>query len=132
MISTLEKWLPGKPLEAWLTGLNIPYWGIYVSIEERGYYRFIEFLIRKGAHFFHFSLLALAMYAVLPIRKYRMLGAAFLTLLVAISDEAHQSLTSGRTASTQDVMLDMAGAITALLLFRTIKRWKTKNPLKEF
>ena len=116
LVSELEKWLPGKPLESLLATLEIPYWGIKVSIAERGYYEFVEFLIRKSAHFFTFGLMALVIYAVLPKWNFRKVTAAFLTLLVAISDEVHQSLTEGRTASSQDVMLDTAGAVTVLIL----------------
>lgn len=134
LVPELEKWLPGKPLESLLATLEIPYWGIKVSIAERGYYEFVEFLIRKGTHFFTFGLIAIVIYAVLPKWNFRKVIAAFLTLLVAIIDEVHQSLTSGRTASSQDVMLDMAGAVTALILlhfFTIVKHSRTKKSAKE-
>ncbi|TQR21635.1 VanZ family protein [Psychrobacillus vulpis] len=121
LLPILEKWLPNKPFESLLSKLQIPYWGIMVSIDERGYYRFIEFLIRKGTHFFYFGVIALAIYAALPRFKYRIFTAGVLTMLFAIADEFHQSLTSGRTASAQDVMLDTAGAFTALLLWTCIQ-----------
>lgn len=131
IIPDLQKWLPGKPLESLLSKLEIPYWGITVSVEERGYYYFIEFLLRKGAHFFIFGCIATAIFAILPRFKNRLLIAAFITLLIAISDEYHQSLTGGRTPSAQDVILDMAGAVTALIfiglslkIFRAKKRKK--------
>lgn len=122
LIPTLEKWLPGKPLEGLLAKIEIPYWGITVSVQERGYYYFVEFLLRKGAHFFIFGFIATAIYLVLPKLKNRIFLAGFLTLLVAIGDEYHQSLTGGRTPTTQDVILDMAGAITALILISLIVR----------
>lgn len=120
LIPTLQNWLPGKPFEFLLSKLQIPYWGITVSVEERGYYYFIEFLLRKAAHFFIFGFLALAIYAVLPKRMPRTLIAALLTLCLAIADEYHQSLTGGRTPSLQDVLLDMAGAVSALLLLQVL------------
>ncbi|MGG0670228.1 VanZ family protein [Lederbergia citrisecunda] len=52
--------------------------------------------MRKAAHFFMFGLLA-------------------------IGDEFHQSLTDGRTQSSQDVLLDMAGACTFLIGYRFIQ-----------
>lgn len=116
LVPELEKWLPGKPLESLLATLKIPYWGIQVSIAERGYYEFVEFIIRKSAHFFTFGLIAIVIYAVLPKRRFRKVIAVFLTLIVAITDEVHQSLTAGRTASLQDVMLDLTGAVTVLIL----------------
>ena len=135
LVPELEKWLPGKPLESLLATLKIPYWGIQVSIAERGYYEFVEFLIRKSAHFFTFGLIAIVIYAVLPKLRFRKVIAAFLTLIVAITDEVHQSLTAGRTASLQDVMLDLTGAITVLILLHfsmRVKHSKTKNTSKFF
>lgn len=131
LVSTLEKWLPNKPFESFLSHFQIPYWGILVSIEERGYYLFVEFLIRKGTHFLYFGMIALAVYAALPKFKYRVLTAAILTMLFAIADEFHQSLTSGRTATAQDVMLDTAGAISALLLWKFIKTLQQRKIAKE-
>ncbi|MHA6259813.1 VanZ family protein [Sporosarcina sp. CAU 1771] len=120
IIPTLEKWLPGKPFESILSKLAIPYWGIEVSIDERGYYYFIEFIIRKSAHFIIFGLVALSVYFVLPKYNYRTLLALLLTIGLACLDEFHQSLTGGRTPSMQDVLLDTAGAVTALFLVRII------------
>ena len=134
IVPELEKWLPGKPLESVLSKLEVPYWGIMVSVEERGYYDFVEFLLRKSTHFFGFGFIAIAVYSVLPKHRYRILTAAFITFLIAIADEYHQSLTSGRTQSFQDVMLDTAGAITALIVLRFIllvTRRKTKKSAKE-
>lgn len=130
LIPVLEKWLPGKPLESFLSVFQIPYWGILVSIEERGYYPFVEFLIRKGTHFFYFGVIALAIYAALPKFNYRILTAVILTLLFAVADELHQSFTSGRTASAQDIMLDTAGAITALLILTFLRRIKRRKSAK--
>lgn len=135
LIPFLEKWLPGKPLESLLSKLQIPYWGITVSIEERGYYYFIEFLLRKSAHFFIFGFLALAIYSVLPKHTFRIYTAAIITLFIAFGDEFHQSLTGGRTPSFQDVILDTAGAVTALILLHFvliyINRRNQKNPLRD-
>ncbi|MFF2753757.1 VanZ family protein [Psychrobacillus sp. NPDC058041] len=131
LVGTLEKWLPNKPFESFLSHFHIPYWGILVSIEERGYYPFVEFLIRKGTHFCYFGMIALAVYAALPRFKYRTLSAAILTMLFAIADEFHQSLTSGRTATSQDVMLDTAGAITGLLIWKLIKTIKQRKFAKK-
>jgi VanZ family protein len=131
IVPDLEQLLSSKPLESLLTKLEIPYWGIKVSIEERGYYAFIEFLIRKSAHFFTFGLIAFAIYAVLPKWNFRILTATFITFLVAVTDETHQSLTAGRTASFQDVMVDMMGAVTVLSLLRFSMHIKTKKSAKE-
>ena len=120
LIPNLEEWLPSKPLESQLEKLQIPYWGKIISVEERGYYPFVEFLLRKAAHFFTFGLLAIAVYNVLPKIRYRTLVALFLTLALAIGDEYHQSLTGGRTPSSHDVLLDMSGAFTFLIVYLII------------
>ena len=120
LIPKLEKLLPGKPLEGTLSRLEIPYWGTTVSVEERGYYYFIEFLLRKSAHFFIFGFLSVAIYLILPKTWLRTIIAAFITLLVAVGDEYHQSLTGGRTPSAQDVLLDMSGAVTFLIILRIL------------
>lgn len=127
MHEMLKAYLPNKPQESFLSIFQIPYWGILVSVEERGYYAFIEFLIRKGTHFICFGLIGLAIYIALPKVQYRKLIAVMITMLLANADEFHQSFTSGRTASLQDVMLDTSGAIAALGLlsiFQWLKRRK--------
>lgn len=120
IVPTLQTLLPDKPLENQLTKLHVPYWGTTISVEERGYYYFVEFLLRKSAHFFIFGLLALAVYYVLPKFRQRTAVAFMITVGFAMADEYHQSLTGGRTASVQDVILDASGAITFLLIFRLL------------
>lgn len=130
IVPMLEKWLPNKPFEDALSIFKIPYWGMIVSVEERGYYYFLEFLIRKSGHFFFFGIVAAAIYSLLPKKSSRFTIAALLTLLIAIGDEYHQSLTGGRTPSLQDVMLDMAGALTILSIiwvFLVLKNKKKKK-----
>jgi len=132
LIPTLEKWLPSKPLEAPLSKLEIPYWGKTISVEERGYYYFVEFLMRKSAHFLIFGVLATIIYWIIPAaRPKRMLIAFLLTTAFAIADEYHQSLTGGRTPSRKDVLLDMSGAATFLFLIQIFPHKKIKKkPIK--
>lgn len=124
MQDILKAWLPNKPLESFLSIFQVPYWGILVSVEERGYYAFVEFLIRKGTHFIYFGIIALAIYIALPQFKYRKVTTVMVTMLLAVADEFRQSFTSGRTASLQDVLLDTTGAIAALLLMSFFQRLK--------
>lgn len=131
IVPMLQKWLPNKPFEAALSIFKIPYWGITVSVEERGYYYFLEFLIRKSGHFFFFGFIAVAIFSLLPKKSSRFTIAALLTLLIAIGDEYHQSLTGGRTPSLQDVMLDMSGALTALLIIKVSLTFKNKRRRKK-
>ncbi|QUG40581.1 VanZ family protein [Psychrobacillus sp. INOP01] len=126
LIPLFEDFLVAKPLEAPLQKLEIPYWGRTISVEERGYYHFVEFVIRKSAHFFLFGLVALVFYGVLPKVRYRFLLAMLSTLVLAIADEFHQQLTGGRTPSWQDVFLDMSGALTFLCVFICVKCMRQK------
>lgn len=127
IVPLLQKWLPNKPLEGILSTLAIPYWGITVSVEERGYYYFVEFLIRKSAHFLFFASIASFVFSILPKKSSRFVIAALITLLIAIGDEYRQSLTGGRTPSIQDVFLDMAGAVTALTIIWIFSRFKKRK-----
>lgn len=136
LIPTLQQLFPHKPLEGLLSQLQIPYWGRTISIEERGYYYFLEFLIRKAAHFFVFAAIASAIFYLFSKHPYRFFYAITGSLLLACGDEFHQSLTGGRTATLYDVALDMFGALTALFVIalwlivqKTIRRrqFKTKN-----
>ena len=53
----LEKYLTGKPFETFLERFSLDYSGSEISIQAVGYYKFLEFFIRKGAHSFRkFSL----------------------------------------------------------------------------
>lgn len=133
LIPTLEKYLPSEPFKGILSHLQIPYWGTYVSVEERGYYPFIEFLLRKGAHVLIFGMIALAVLNFLP--KPKLWLAFVLTVVIALMDEFHQSLTGGRTPTIQDVLLDAFGAFLFLsawaLWHRRKKRLKNLHFIKE-
>lgn len=128
LITTLEQLLPSKPLESQLSVLEIPYWERIISVEQSGYYYFVEFLIRKGAHFFTFGLLATAIYWVLSMRRYRAIITLAITLAFAIGDEFHQSLTVGRTPYPYDVMIDMTGAFTFIFCIWIFTITKQKLP----
>lgn len=62
ILPELEDLLANKPFEKQLSVLKIPYWGTIVSVEERGYFPFVEFLIRKLTHFIGFGCIALGLY----------------------------------------------------------------------
>ena len=94
-----------------------------MSVEERGYHAFIEFLLRKGAHVFIFGALAAAVYYA--IRKFTL--ALIITVALAFIDEFHQSLTGGRTPTIHDVMLDSFGAAVALLFIFLVKKIRSRK-----
>lgn len=121
LIPTLEKVLQHKPLEDQLAKLEIPFGDKKVSLDSKGYHGFIEFIIRKSAHFVIFGLVAVAVYLVISKVRHRYWLALLITLILASLDEYHQYLTGGRTPSIKDVLLDMSGAITFLTVFVGLK-----------
>ncbi len=118
----LEKYLTGKPFETFLERFSLDYSGSEISIQAVGYYKFLEFFIRKGAHFGTYFLYVQDVSSMLvaetaaPIKWL----AAFLCVLASLgyaaTDEFHQMITGDRTPLFQDVMLDGTGALCGILL----------------
>ncbi|QPQ36688.1 VanZ family protein [Lysinibacillus sp. JNUCC-52] len=122
IIPELEELLANKPFEAQLSVLKIPYWDTVVSVEERGYFEFIEFLIRKFTHFIGFGCIALGIYFAWGKRRFATGVAIALTAVIAMLDEFRQSFTPGRTMNGQDVLVDTAGAIVFISLVLAVKK----------
>ena len=76
----------------------------------------INFLLKKTAHFTVFGILAVLFWRVLPRARWAYLVAWALTALYAVSDEYHQSFVALRTPTARDVVIDMCGAATALFV----------------
>ena len=84
---------------------------------------FILVIMRKSAHICEYAILALLVWRALRSSptlhtKISMLFGAVLcaSAVFAASDEFHQSFVKSRTPSVRDVMLDVAGAVLALLI----------------
>lgn len=122
IIPELEELLANKPFEAQLSVLQIPYWDTVVSVEERGYFEFVEFLIRKFTHFIGFGCIALGIYFAWGKRRFAAGVAIALTAVIAMLDEFRQSFTPGRTMNGQDVLVDTAGAIVFISLVLAVKK----------
>lgn len=125
IIPELEQVLSNKPFEKQLSVLKIPYWDTVVSVEERGYFKFVEFLIRKLTHFVGFGCIALGIFFAWGKRRFAAGVAIAGTALIAMLDEFRQSFTPGRMMSGQDVILDTAGAIVLIgivVLMRKISK----------
>ena len=122
IVPDLMRWLPGEPFIEQLSSLRIPYYGMEISVETRGYYYFIEFLVRKFAHITAFGAIAVAMYIALYPKRWRFAWALLITFFFACADEFHQYFTSGRSASFQDVLLDTFGGLLWLTIFVLIKQ----------
>lgn len=122
IIPALEDILTSKPFEKQLSVLQIPYWDTVVSIEERGYFEFIEFLIRKLTHFVGFGCIALCIYFAWGKRRFSAGVAIVGTALIALLDEFRQSFTPGRMMNGQDVLVDTAGAIVFVGVVVLVKK----------
>ena len=117
IVPTLRDLLKDKPLESWLSQFEFHYWGRTITVETRGYFYVVEFLIRKATHFFGYGILAVIFYYF-----YRKLSWRLPTLLAFVSivtiaslDEFRQSMIPGRSGLVDDVILDACGAFTLLL-----------------
>ncbi|RHW39428.1 VanZ family protein [Lysinibacillus yapensis] len=123
IVPALQENLENKPFYDLLSKIEVPYWGQTISVETRGYYYFIEFLFRKGLHFVGYGLIALLFYILYRKFKFNvsMIYAVLTTFVVASLDELRQSFVPGRTGVFQDVLLDTAGAITFIFLYKLLK-----------
>ncbi|MEG0259598.1 MAG: VanZ family protein [Lysinibacillus sp.] len=133
ILPELEDLLASKPFEKQLSILQIPYWDTVVSIEERGYFAFVEFLIRNLTHFIGFGCIALGIYFAWGKRKFAASTAIIGTAIIAMLDEFRQSFTPGRIMNGQDVLVDTAGAILfvgIVVLMKKIRRSKVYSSPK--
>lgn len=119
-IPFLHKFLSTEPFKTQLSQVSFQYAQERVSIAAIGYDKFIEFFIRKGAHFSTYFLLGGSLF--LGLRpKLKPIGLVFIVSWLSATgyaglDEFHQMLTGGRTPLFQDVALDSVGALTACVV----------------
>jgi VanZ family protein len=117
------------PLWVWLFGrINPAHWAE------------VHHLIRKTGHFVGYGLVSLAFFyswrqtlrrmAVQHWTLWRRASvlAVVCTLLIAISDEYHQSFLPTRTSSPLDVCIDLSGAIAAQLLLLLVIQFVYRRP----
>lgn len=119
-IPLLERLLISEPLSNFFSGIQFTYAGKEISTAALGYAGFVEFFIRKGAHFGIYLLLGLFWFLGLK-NKMNSLGlAAMISWLLAAGyaafDEFNQMLTPDRTPLIQDILLDSVGALTGIAL----------------
>ncbi|MDN4526052.1 VanZ family protein [Fictibacillus fluitans] len=132
MRPTLSRFLNHEKLAGFFSSVSFQYAGSEVSVDALGAAGFVEFFIRKAAHFSVYFLLAFLLFRAL--RFYFSKGKTVLfsfvfTVAYAASDEIHQHFTSGRSPHVEDVMIDAcggaAGILIALLLYRRYFRRNT-------
>lgn len=120
IVPALKKLLDNQPFYNLLSKIEVTYWGQTISVETRGYYYFVEFLVRKGTHFVGYGFIAILFYVM--YRKFKVqlavIYASFTTFAVASLDEYRQTFVIGRTGVFDDVLLDTAGAITFIILYK--------------
>ncbi|TDR55538.1 VanZ family protein [Paenilisteria rocourtiae] len=131
MTSGLDRLLANKPFEKQLSAISFHYAGSEISIAAKGYSSFVEFFIRKGAHFFSYALMAFSLFigfSAFIKRSWLVVSlSAGIPLAYAMFDEFHQMLTGGRTPLVQDVILDFVGALFGIFLAYLLVRWLIKK-----
>lgn len=119
-VGLLGKLLSSHPFEEQLKGISFNYAGNEVSIKAKGYIKFVEFFIRKGAHFGTYFLLGGSWFLGLNLKMKQPLLVGVVAWLAATGyaglDEFHQMMIGDRTPLFQDVMLDSIGALTAVVI----------------
>lgn len=79
-------------------------------------------VIRKNAHFFAYLILGILVangLRSIGVIGYKAIGFGLLIcVLYAISDEIHQLFVPGRGGQVKDVIIDSAGAIVGILVYR--------------
>ena len=89
--------------------------------------------IRKSAHFVEYAVLAFwaarAFWgsSAKILQKYWFVSSLLAVALVASIDETNQSFLASRTGSVDDVLLDISGGLSMLLLYALIRNKRRKN-----
>ncbi|MGA4718476.1 VanZ family protein [Fictibacillus nanhaiensis] len=113
-------------IETLFSSVELHYAGDEISVEALGAAHFLEFFIRKAAHFITYFVLGFLMYRALKHyllnNRSTWLIAWFMTILYAISDEIHQGFTPNRSPHIEDVMIDATGGLIGILLASIIYR----------
>lgn len=94
----------------------------------------IHFLIRKTAHFTEYLVFCLLLYRGLRGEgrgwRWTWALAAFAAAAgYSLLDEVHQSFVAERTASAFDSLLDSAGALTGMIVYRLWTRLRRSNEI---
>lgn len=128
IIPELETLLANKPFEEQLSKIHLTYWDRPISVETRGYFYFVEFLIRKGTHFVGYGIIGLLFYLLYRKLEWKLpvLIAIITVFLIASLDEFLQTFSPGRTGIFSDVLIDTAGAICFVFLAKMILMLKNR------
>lgn len=121
MRSDIEQYVNVEFVKEHFSWVSIDYGGgTPVSIANKGVGGFIEFFLRKGAHFMVFFMLgSLTYYAFHRLgysRKRCFIYALLFVAGYATFDEIHQWTTGDRTPMWQDSLLDTCGGLTGIII----------------
>jgi VanZ family protein len=115
LIPFLSENISPSELSKWLPHTSFTYDHSWVSWQNP--HAMLEFFIRKAGHVSEYFLLSLLLgYAMLakPLRRYRaIVSSSIISLLVAASDEWHQTFVPGRTGHAIDIAIDAVGIALA-------------------
>lgn len=133
IVPMLENLLPTEFIEDNFSGIEFKYGNAIVSVEEMGAASFIEFFLRKSAHFGIFASLAIVLF-LFSKRWFSTKNSFIISLVIAVGyasiDEFHQGFTPGRSPLWQDVVIDSFGALFGLVLVTVILNKLTKKEHK--
>jgi VanZ family protein len=128
----IGKYVNLEKVEKNFSDVKLNYAGSEVSVETRGAASFVEFFIRKGAHFTVFFALGFFAFRAMRLTRYNTIKSAIIALFLVASyaafDETHQNFTENRTPHMEDVLIDISGGATAILLASIIYR---NRPIKK-
>lgn len=115
VVSRWRRWLP---LLLWLGTIYFVSGQPKADIPSYGAW---DLLVKKGAHFLAYAIVALLAWRVFEGGQRPYCYAALLTILYAMSDEFHQTFVPGRNGTLMDVVIDSSGGLAALFSLR--KNW---------
>ena len=120
-------------LAVFVMRLFVPGFDGLSAAEKAVYFDRLVYVVRKTAHFTEFAMLGASLRLLvhaLGVRKPILIAWAAGTLY-ACTDELHQMFVDGRGAMWQDVCIDSAGVLTAVLLVTLWLRWREKRKMKK-
>jgi VanZ family protein len=130
LIPLLDSILPKDWIIQHFSFVHFHYGSSEISIQSRGVSHFVEFFIRKAAHFCVYATLAIIAFFIIRMWKSNVFSSILsitLCFLYASSDEIHQHFTGGRTPMWQDVVLDTFGVCVGVMLTIFITHFKRKK-----
>lgn len=109
--------------------------GVFPKSEYSTVYTVTNVLVRKGAHFTEYAILAVLCYRAVSVdlkAEKAMIIVIVICFLYAGSDELHQYFVGGRGARFSDVLIDTVGGITGTAIaYGFTKRSEKKNAKRE-